>query len=72
MAEAIRRSTLTPLDELVTRKQLARAIGVTVKTIDAWVDKGMPRLKFPGPRGAVRFRMGSVVEWVATLEGSKL
>jgi phage terminase Nu1 subunit (DNA packaging protein) len=68
MAKSTGRRLLTPLDELLTTKEIAGAFGVSTKTIGVWRNKGLPHVKYPGLRGAVRFRLASVAEWVTTLE----
>jgi hypothetical protein len=68
-AQELRQRRREKLDEpLLGRRQLARAISVSPRTIDRWVAKGMPvALRLWGGSGGPRFRVSDVAEWHESL-----
>jgi excisionase family DNA binding protein len=64
MTEATRAAAF---DDLLTKDELASAIGVSPKTVERWMRKGLPYIKFSR---AVRFRRVAFEEWMRTLERS--
>lgn len=51
--------------EIVSRRRLARIMGVSLPTVDAWVRRGCPVVAPPGPETgyAYRFDTAAVVRW---------
>jgi predicted DNA-binding transcriptional regulator AlpA len=59
-------------DDLLTKKQLASALNVSVRTIERWRDQGIgpPAVKLPS--GRLRWRWATVRAWLeAQEEGSQ-
>lgn len=55
-------------DELLTREQVARMLGVAVHTLACWrcAEKGPPMVKFGSGRSAAcRYRRSAVQAWIA-------
>jgi transposase len=62
--------TVIELSQLMSSRNLAERLNVTVETLANWRNKGMgpAYLKLtPGPRGHVRYRMADVVAWEQSL-----
>ena len=55
--------------ELLTKKQIAKAIGVSTRSIDRWIDEGaFPRgvkIGQAGPKGLVRWQKSAIEKWIA-------
>lgn len=53
---------------LLSRKQVSIWLGVSVSALKAWAERpdlnGLPFLKDPGIRGAVRYRFEDVERWI--------
>ena len=47
---------------LLSRKQLAEVIGVSLRTIDRYRDMGMPFIRLV--TGTIRFDKGEVLAWI--------
>ncbi len=51
--------------EPLTKTEIAALWGVNEKTVDRWVDMGMPHFRPPGEtRGTIRFDRNAVVDWM--------
>jgi predicted DNA-binding transcriptional regulator AlpA len=53
-------------DDLLTKSELARALKVSVRTIDRYVSEGggPPYVRIGRGRGQLRWRWGDVLEWL--------
>lgn len=47
---------------MLSKKELASELKVSLITIERWMKKGMPRLK--APNGTVRFELDEVKRWM--------
>lgn len=48
--------------ELLSRKQIAKILGVNERTVDNYRKRGMPHIKLPS--GSIRFNEKEVFEWL--------
>jgi phage terminase Nu1 subunit (DNA packaging protein) len=56
-------------EQLLSKKELAATMGVTPRTVDRWVAKGLPvALRLWGGSGAPRFHLSACTEWHASQE----
>jgi len=51
-------------DELLTKKQLARALNVSERTIERWLQAGTAPPTIRLPSGGLRWRWGTVRAWL--------
>ena len=49
---------------LLTSKQLSTRLQVSRTTLARWRDNGLPSIKMPGEKGAVRFEYDVVLNWL--------
>lgn len=47
---------------MITRKELAKQLNLTERTIDRYREKGMPFHAFP--TGTIRFKLEEVMDWL--------
>jgi predicted DNA-binding transcriptional regulator AlpA len=51
-------------DDLLTKKQLARALNVSERTIERWLQAGTAPPTIRLPSGGLRWRWGTVRAWL--------
>ncbi len=51
-------------DDMLSRVELAKALGISSRTVDRWIAEGVgpPYVRLPG--GTLRWRWGDVREWL--------
>jgi len=54
----------TPHERMLNRRQLAEALSVSVRSVDALARDGAPLIRIGGPGGAPRFLMSEVTAWL--------
>lgn len=58
--------------EAMTKAELATALGVSVQTVTAWLQRGLPTVSRPGTSGrAYSFRLSDVVAWRVAQEAAR-
>jgi excisionase family DNA binding protein len=50
--------------QLMTKQQVAEALKVSVPTVDRYMRRGLPFIKFDDGNGTVRFDPDAVTSWV--------
>jgi predicted DNA-binding transcriptional regulator AlpA len=51
-------------DDMLTRVELAKALHVSVRTVDRWIAEGTGPSHVRLPRGTLRWRWGDVLAWI--------
>lgn len=58
--------------EALTKAELATALGVSVQTVTAWLQRGLPTVSRPGTSDrSYRFRLADVVAWRVAQEAAR-
>jgi excisionase family DNA binding protein len=58
---------------IMTTKDVAKALGVELRTVQRWVRRGsLPAIKLPGGRGEFRFEPAEIEKWKRRRTSGKL